>query len=288
MQSAPTLGVPRHPDRSASWVPLRQPVRGLHRRGAVFGRRSTPDGAFTRIATLTPAAGRSSPATVTGRAPGSTTGAVPFVDVGNQLVTSTSAFSPAVLAKQSQAAIAAGTSGQAEAPTDAGRRGLGQPADRRDLRGHRPQPARSARARGVRDAADLARDEPGLSATRTPAGPSRRSLSRPAGRPSAYAPSRSGRPRCRAARGSGWRSRGTPPAPTQDLADRLGPVLALQLLFLAFSVGRREEDLRLWPTTRRPELPCVQRLLHVPNSPFVPPDPPATERTRAHRRKQGV
>jgi hypothetical protein len=73
-------------------------------------------GSFARIATLTPAqaqarsryGGRSGPSAVAG--------ATPFVDIGNRMVTSTAAFSPAVLARQSQSAIAGGLS-QADDPT---------------------------------------------------------------------------------------------------------------------------------------------------------------------------
>jgi hypothetical protein len=73
-------------------------------------------GSFARIASLTPAQ-----AQVLSRYGGrsgttSPSGSYPFVDVGNRMVTSTSAFSPAVLARQSQSAIAAGLS-QADDPT---------------------------------------------------------------------------------------------------------------------------------------------------------------------------
>lgn len=63
------------------------------------------DGTFIRIARLTP-----SQAALVARYRGagaSTTGAAPFVDVGGRLVTTTSAFSPALLAGQSQVQIAA-------------------------------------------------------------------------------------------------------------------------------------------------------------------------------------
>ncbi len=66
-------------------------------------------GAFARIATLTPAqadlvARYGTPSGSSGSPPGP----LPFVDVGNRLVTSTSAFSPALIVKEPQAAIAAG------------------------------------------------------------------------------------------------------------------------------------------------------------------------------------
>ncbi len=62
------------------------------------------DGTFTRIAHLTPAqaalVARYSP-----MARGGTAGSAPFVDIGNRMVTTTSAFSPALLVGQSQAQI---------------------------------------------------------------------------------------------------------------------------------------------------------------------------------------
>lgn len=68
-------------------------------------------GEFARIATLSPvetlAIGRYGPR--------SDPGTYPFVDIGNRMVTSTSAFSPAVLVKQSQAGIAGGLN-QADSP----------------------------------------------------------------------------------------------------------------------------------------------------------------------------
>ncbi len=67
-------------------------------------------GAFARIATLTPV--ETFVVARYGIRPGPTAspGTFPFVDIGNRMVTSTSGFSPAVLAKQSQAAIAGGLS----------------------------------------------------------------------------------------------------------------------------------------------------------------------------------
>jgi hypothetical protein len=85
-----------------------------------------PDGTFIRIATLTPSqsalvahsAGSGSP---------TSTGTAPFVDIGGRLVTTTSAFSPALLAGQSQSQIAGevakppplptGTTGTVDPPT---------------------------------------------------------------------------------------------------------------------------------------------------------------------------
>ena len=68
------------------------------------------EGAFARIATLTPA--ESIAVAHYGVRPGPTAspGTFPFVDIGNRMVTSTSGFSPAVLVKQSQADIAGGLS----------------------------------------------------------------------------------------------------------------------------------------------------------------------------------
>ena len=66
------------------------------------------EGTFTRIASLTPLQA----VTVAhyGQRPGTSAspGTFPFVDIGNRMVTSTSGFSPAVLAKQSQGGVAAG------------------------------------------------------------------------------------------------------------------------------------------------------------------------------------
>jgi Domain of unknown function (DUF929) len=61
------------------------------------------NGAFTRIARLSPAQ-----SAVVNRygATGTTTGSLPFVDIDNQMVASTSGYSPAVIVRQSQAAIA--------------------------------------------------------------------------------------------------------------------------------------------------------------------------------------
>jgi hypothetical protein len=65
-----------------------------------------PDGAFQRLARLTPAqagvVARTAP-----RAGGLSPGGIPFLDIGGRLATTTSGFSPALLAGQSQAQIAA-------------------------------------------------------------------------------------------------------------------------------------------------------------------------------------
>jgi thiol-disulfide isomerase/thioredoxin len=59
------------------------------------------DGTFIRIATLDPAQ-----EALVARYAGGTTGTAPFVDVAGRLVTTTAAFSPALLAGQSQSQIA--------------------------------------------------------------------------------------------------------------------------------------------------------------------------------------
>jgi len=73
------------------------------------------EGAFSRIATLTPV--ETLAVARYGKRPGPTAspGTFPFVDIGNRVVTSTSGFSPAILVKQSQAAIAGGLN-QADDP----------------------------------------------------------------------------------------------------------------------------------------------------------------------------
>jgi hypothetical protein len=73
-------------------------------------------GSFARIATLTPAQAQARSRYGSHSGASSVAGATPFVDIGNRMVTSTAAFSPAVLAKQSQTTIAAGLS-QADDPT---------------------------------------------------------------------------------------------------------------------------------------------------------------------------
>ena len=62
------------------------------------------DGAFTRIGRLSPAQ-----AALVNRyddTPGVPSGSIPFVDIGNRMIASTSGFSPAVLVHQAQATIA--------------------------------------------------------------------------------------------------------------------------------------------------------------------------------------
>ncbi len=109
-------------------------------------------GTFARITTLTPA--QALVVARYGSRAGSTatSGSYPFVDIGNRMVLSTSAFSPAILVKQSQAAIAGGVEPGPE-PRHPGRGGLGQSAHRRDVRGHRAAPGHGMHQQGVRDAA---------------------------------------------------------------------------------------------------------------------------------------
>jgi len=64
------------------------------------------DGAFTRIARLTPAQSALVSRYGSPGPQGAAPGTLPFVDIGNRMVTSTSGFSPAVILRQSQAAIA--------------------------------------------------------------------------------------------------------------------------------------------------------------------------------------
>ena len=73
------------------------------------------DGTFIRIASLTPAQ-----AALVARYAGTTTGTAPFVDVGGRLVTTTAAFSPALLAGQSQSQIAGLVAAPPTGPTPAG------------------------------------------------------------------------------------------------------------------------------------------------------------------------
>jgi hypothetical protein len=68
------------------------------------------EGAFARIATLTPVETLAVARYGVRPGPTASPGTFPFVDIGNRMVTSTSGFSPAVLVKQSQAAIAGGLS----------------------------------------------------------------------------------------------------------------------------------------------------------------------------------
>ena len=191
---------------------LHQPVRHLHRRRAVLRRRRRPGRlhpdrhAHPGQAALVARYG-------TGRRDGRGPGTFPFVDIGNPMVTSTSGFSPAVDRRASPSRPSPVTLEPDRRPDHPGHRGLGQLPDRRDLRGHRPaarvglhQQGGAGRRARPRARADHGRGDPWT------VGPGRPTsgLSRPGGRPSACAPSRSGRPRCRGARGCGWRSRGTP------------------------------------------------------------------------------
>ena len=72
----------------------------------LYSDQAGPNGAFQRLARLTPAqaavVARTAP-----RAGGLSPGGIPFLDIGGRLATTTSGFSPALLAGQSQAQIAA-------------------------------------------------------------------------------------------------------------------------------------------------------------------------------------
>ncbi len=74
-----------------------------------------PDGAYARLATLGPEEQSAVDRYHATGADGTLPGAYPFVDIGNKLVTSTSAFSPTLLVRQSQGAIA-GSLAHAQAP----------------------------------------------------------------------------------------------------------------------------------------------------------------------------
>ncbi len=73
------------------------------------------DGAYTPIATLTASQAAVMNRYGSGTGPGGRTSAFPFVDIGNQLVTSTAGFSPALILGHSQSAIA----GSLSPPLDA-------------------------------------------------------------------------------------------------------------------------------------------------------------------------
>jgi hypothetical protein len=73
------------------------------------------DGAFTRIASLSPEQQGLVDRYRESGSSGTLAGSYPFVDIGNKMVASTSAFSPALLAQKSQAAIA-GDLAQAQSP----------------------------------------------------------------------------------------------------------------------------------------------------------------------------
>jgi hypothetical protein len=65
----------------------------------LYSTQLTAKGAYARIATLTPAQ-----SALVGRY-GSRSGRLPFVDIDNRMIATTSGYSPAVIAKQSQAAL---------------------------------------------------------------------------------------------------------------------------------------------------------------------------------------
>ncbi|HEX3980967.1 MAG TPA: DUF929 family protein [Acidimicrobiales bacterium] len=111
-------------------------------------------GAFARIAHLSPtqSALEARYGTPSGSS-GSPPGPLPFVDIGNRLVTSTSAFSPALIIKQPQAAIAGGLTQPSEPVTQAIVAAANQlTAGICASTGQRP--AAVCSSKGVRDAAD--------------------------------------------------------------------------------------------------------------------------------------
>jgi len=85
----------------------------------LFSDQAGPDGTFRRLARLTPAQ-----ATVVARtaplAGGLSAGGTPFLDVAGRLATTTSGFSPALLAGQSQAQIADAAASPIPGPSAAG------------------------------------------------------------------------------------------------------------------------------------------------------------------------
>ena len=132
----------------------------------LYSSQAGPDGTFIRIATLTPTQA-ASVARYAGTGGTAADGSAPFVDVGGRLVTTTSAFSPALLAGQSQAQIAAQVASPAtSAPPSAGASTTTPPAGQAIVAAANQlsagicastgqQPATVCRSRGVR-AADQA------------------------------------------------------------------------------------------------------------------------------------
>jgi Domain of unknown function (DUF929) len=110
-------------------------------------------GTFARIANLTPTQSALVARYGTPGGSSGSTGPLPFVDIGNRLVTSTSAFSPALIIKQPQAAIAAGLTQPSEPVTQAIVAAANQlTAGICASTGQRPGSVCSSK--GVRDAAD--------------------------------------------------------------------------------------------------------------------------------------
>ncbi len=71
----------------------------------LFSNEVTADGSYTRVATLTPEQTSLLVRFGDGPTPGTAPGQLPFVDIGNGMVSTTSGFSPGILATQSQADI---------------------------------------------------------------------------------------------------------------------------------------------------------------------------------------
>ena len=223
MQSAPALGVPGI--QSFSFVGTAYTSRYVTFSGVeLYSDSIDSDGAFTRIATLTAVAGGSheplrhrvpdradgpapSPSSTSATdgdldvrvQPGSDPGPLavghrrcpepPHDAAGQAIVASANYLTAGIcLATGQQPAAVCSSKGCGPPTTPSGPADIGAPVPP----GTRPDGAgTNARLR-----------------------PSR--VSRPGGPSTACAPSRSGRPRCREARGCGWRSRGTRHAPTHD------------------------------------------------------------------------
>jgi hypothetical protein len=111
------------------------------------------DGAFTPIATLTPSQAAVMTRYATGTGPGGRTSTFPFVDIDNQLVTSTAGFSPALIVGHSQSAIA----GSLSQPLDAAGQAIVASANYLTAgicRATGQRPAKVCASKGVRAADD--------------------------------------------------------------------------------------------------------------------------------------
>ena len=81
----------------------------------LFSNSTNADGSYTRIATLSPGQQALVDRYRGAGSSGTLPGAYPFVDIGNKVVASTSAFSPTLLVGRSQGSIA-GDLAQAQSP----------------------------------------------------------------------------------------------------------------------------------------------------------------------------
>ncbi len=102
----PGVGVPGHPDLQLRGVDLHQPVPDLRAGRALLRPRPPPRGRSPASPTSTRPRRRWWPATARPPATRVGTGDLPFVDIANRMVATTSGYSPAVLERQSQATIA--------------------------------------------------------------------------------------------------------------------------------------------------------------------------------------